>query len=217
MKKETVQHAFEEEVFFSLRKQRNQWAIVAVGSMILAFVSLLTLVVILPLNETKPYVVLVDKSTGESDKVADVRPIGISEQEAVLQAELVSYISDRETYDKVDNASRIPDVMSRSIGQAAESLAKEWSGGSPSYPPTLYGDARVLVKIKTIVPDPNNKNTMQVRIVKQRSDGVERAYVIILTYEFKPQTGVSLSQIWSNPLGFSVLTYRVDVESLQSL
>ena len=125
MAKETAQHAFEDELFFTLRRQRTMWARVAVGSIGLALISLTCLLVILPLNETKPYVVLVDKTTGEAEKVVQLRPASLEQQDAVVQAELVSYISDRETYDQADNKDRIPDVMARSTGDASNTLKTE--------------------------------------------------------------------------------------------
>jgi type IV secretion system protein VirB8 len=213
--KQSVQHSFEDEVFFSLRRQRNQWAVVAMGSIIVAFVSLLTLVVILPLNETKPYVVLVNKSTGESEKLADVIAMDLAEQDAIQQSQIVSYIASRETYDPIDNPTRIPKVMELSRDQAAESLRKEWSSASPNFPPTLYKDERIFVQIKSVTFDPKNKNVAQVRIAKRNErSGVERLYLVTLTFQFKPQTSAQLQEIWKNPLGFSVTTYRLDAEIL---
>jgi len=87
--------SFEEEIFFSLRKQRNLRAIIAIISMILSLVCLIAFVLILPLKEVKPYLVMVDRTTGEAERLAAVQPLSLSEQEAVIQAELVRYVTDR--------------------------------------------------------------------------------------------------------------------------
>ena len=220
-----TQHTFEDELFFSLRKQRNNWAKLAICAMGVASLSILCLIIILPLNETKPYVVLVDKTTGEAEKIVQVRPASLEQQDSVLQAELVSYVSDRETYDKVDSEPRITDVMARSKDQAALSLAEEWSSKSPQYPPTLYGvNARVLVTVKSISVTPGidtkkGTNVAQVRIVKkreeQRATTVQRSYVVTVGYDFQPDSESTLQDVWKNPLGFKVLTYRIDAETLQ--
>lgn len=221
---ETTQHAFEDELFFSLRQQRNNWAKVAIGAMLVSALSIVSLIIILPLNETKPFVVLVDKTTGDAEKIVQVRPATMEQQDAVLQAELVAYVSDRETYDKADSKTRIPDVMNRSKGQAADTLAQEWSSKSPDFPPTLYGqDTRVLVKVKSISVTPSaSKSGMdqaQVRIVKKREDTnrvvAERSYVVTIGYDFKPDSSATLESVWKNPLGFKALTYRIDAETLQ--
>ena len=223
MAKETTQHAFEDEMFFSLRRQRNNWARMAVASLVLAVLSLVGLVLVMPLKDIRPYVVLVDKTTGEAEKVVQLRPTTLEQKDAVLQAELVSYVSDRETYDKSDSATRITDVMSRSEGQAATTLAAEWDSNSKQYPPTLYKEGRVLVIIKSISITPaasnEGKDVAIVRVVKQREENgsvaVERPYVVTVGYAFKPTTDAQLQAIWKNPLGFTVLTYRVDAETLE--
>jgi type IV secretion system protein VirB8 len=222
MRKETAQHAFEDEIFFSLRKQRNNWAKMAIASMAMAIIALLGLVLVLPLKDIRPYVVLVDKTTGEAEKVVEVRPASIEQQDAVLQAELVSYVSDREIYDKADSVTRITDVMGRSEEQAAETLAKEWDSSSPNYPPTLYKESRVLVTVKSISITPSEKDPKQgvasVRIVKQREEGgrvlVERPYIVTVGYAFKPAVSAALQTVWKNPLGFTAVTYRVDAETV---
>ncbi|MEM8542161.1 MAG: type IV secretion system protein [Pseudomonadota bacterium] len=221
MESSDFQHSFEDEVLFTLQQQRNNWARVAVGSMLMAILSLVALIVILPLNETKPFVVLVDKTTGEAEKIVQVRPASLQQQEAVLQAELVSYITDRETFDPADNNPRITDVMTRSEEQAADSLAAIWNSSSEQYPPHVYGqDVRVSVVVKSIALTPSETQSgydlARVRITKHREeDGesvVERTFVVTVGYKFEPDQEASLQTVWKNPLGFRVLAYRIDAE-----
>jgi len=219
-----VQSAFEEEVFFSLRQQRNNWARIAVGSILLALLSIGCLIVILPLNETKPFVVMVDKTTGQAEKLVQVRPASLDQQDAVLQAELVSYVVDRETYDPADNSVRIPDVMARSVGNAAETLASLWTTQSAEYPPTVYGkDVRVRTVVKSISISPAMRrgasDLARVRITKSREEKgratAERTFVVTIGYAFQPKENAKLEEVWKNPLGFNVLSYRIDAEAKQ--
>lgn len=106
---ENTSYSFEDEVFFQLRSQRNRWMIVAILALVIAVVAMGVVLALLPLKEVKPYVIMVDKTTGAAEKIVQVRPVNLSEQEAVRQANLVSYVSDRETYDASDNETRIPD------------------------------------------------------------------------------------------------------------
>jgi type IV secretion system protein VirB8 len=151
MNETTLHHTFEDELFFSLRDQRNSWAKVAIGAVAACVLSLGCLIVILPLNETKPFVVMVDKTTGEAEKLVQVRPATLDQRDAVVQAELVSYVVDRETYDPADNQQRITDVLSRSTNNAADTLKQTWNSASGQYPPNVYGkDVRVRVVVKSI-------------------------------------------------------------------
>lgn len=219
-----VQNAFEDEVFFTLRQQRNNWMKVAVGSIALALLSIGCLIVILPLNETKPFVVMVDKTTGEAEKLAEVRPATLDQQDAVQQAELVSYVVDRETYDPADNALRIPDVMARSSANAAETLAALWTSQSSEYPPTVYGnEVRVRVVVKSISFSPSTRHNApdlaRVRMTKYREEKgrgtAERTFVATVGFVFQPKADAKLDEVWKNPLGFNVVSYRIDAETAQ--
>ncbi|OCP23565.1 MULTISPECIES: type IV secretion system protein [unclassified Ensifer] len=222
MKIQSTQHAFEDELFFTLRNQRNNWAKIAVGSVAVAVLSLVCLIVILPLNETKPYVVMVDKTTGEAEKIVQVRPATLDQQDAVLQAELVSYVADRETYDQSDNRIRIPDVLARSSDRAAETLTSLWKSTSPNYPPNVYGnDVRVRVVVKSISLTPSARrggaDLARVRLTKIREEKgkqtAQRSYVATVAYQFAPQESATLETVWKNPLGFNVVSYRIDAET----
>lgn len=145
----SLQHSFEDEVFFRITKQRDNWAKVAIGSIIASILSGICMIAVLPLKDIEPFVVMVDKTTGQAEKIVQVRPATLQQQDAVLQAELSSYVIDRETYHVADNKTRIPDVMLRSSENAADTLSQTWRSESSDYPPTVYGnDVRVRIVMK---------------------------------------------------------------------
>lgn len=214
---EQVAYTFEDEVFFQLRSQRNRWMVVAVFSLALAVIAMGTVAILLPLKETKPFIVMVDRTTGEAEKIVQVRPVALAEQEAVRQSELVSYVTDRETYDISDNQSRIPDVLTRSLDQARSSLVALWTKGSENYPPEVYTTrSRLLVRIISIAQ--LTETTAQVRFRKTlETEGerpVERDFVATVGFQFQPRVERNLEDVWKNPLGFIVTNYRVDAETL---
>jgi type IV secretion system protein VirB8 len=182
------------------------------------------LLAILPLSEVKPFVIMVDKTTGEAEKLVQVRPASLDQQDAVRQAELVSYVVDRETYDPADNKVRIPDVMTRSADNAADTLAQLWTSASPQYPPTVYGDdLRVTVVVKSISISPattrDAPDLARVRITKYREEKgrqtAERSFVATVGYAFRPKENAKLEAVWKNPLGFMVVSYRIDAETTE--
>ena len=214
-----IAHAFEDEIFFQLRLQRNRWMFVAIFALILAVVSMGTVITLLPLKETKPFVVMVDRTTGEAEKIVQVRPVSLAEQEAVRQAELVSYVIDRETYDVSDNQTRIPDVLGRSQEQARSSLVSLWTKGNENYPPNIYTTrSRLIVKVISITL--LTESTAQVRFRKKlETEGekpVERDFVATVGFEFQPKIERNLESVWKNPLGFTVTNYRIDAETLSN-
>ncbi len=216
---EETAHSFEDEVFFQLRSQRNRWMIVAVLALALAVASMGVVIALLPLKEIKPYVVMVDKTTGAAEKIVQVRPVSLSEQEAVRQASLVSYVSDRETYDTSDNETRIPDVLTRSQEQAKSTLITLWTRGAENYPPKVYSD-RSRVRVTIISITLLTPKTAQVRFRKtletEGENPVERDFVATVGFVFKPKVERNLQAVWKNPLGFVVINYRVDAETLSN-
>ncbi len=212
-----IAYSFEDEVFFQLQTQRNRWMIVAIIALMLAVGCVGVVLALMPLKEIRPYVVMVDKTTGEAEKIVQVQPLNLSEREAVRQAELVAYVSDRETYDAFDNETRIPDVLTRSRDQARNSLVALWTRGSESYPPTIYA-ARSRVRVTIVSITLLTGKTAQVRFRKTlETEGekpVERDFVATVGFAFNPRVERNLEAVWSNPLGFLVTNYRVDAETL---
>ena len=213
-----VADSFEVEVFFNLRRQRTVFGIIALCSTIVAAGCVGALLLVLPLREVRPYVVTVDELTGQSQLIVQTRPTDLAGEDAIREAELVRYVTDRETYDAHDNARRIPDVLIRSTGQAATSLRGLWNTNNPDYPPDLYGrEALITVRITSISQlDPN---TAQVRFTRRLEEPgarpVERDFVATVGFQFNPRVERRLELVWRNPLGFQVTGYRVDAETLQ--
>lgn len=210
--------SFEDEVYYSIQDQRNKWAKVAIGSLILSGICVASIFFLVPLKEIRPYVVMVEKTTGEAEKIVEVQPLTLTEEEAVLEAEVVSYITDLETYDLLDNAVRLPEVLRRSSGQADEHIRSVWTPSSPEYPPGVYGeDTRVRVYVKSVTKLSDGIVRVRFRKVRETvgAPDVPRSFVATIGYSFEPSSTRSLNAVWKNPLGFLVNSYRVDVENLK--
>ena len=75
------------------------------------------------------------------------------------------------------------------------------------------------MRILSISPQPGT-DIAQVRFkkIRERSGekNVERSFVATVGYKFEPRTERNLQELWKNPLGFSVTSYRVDQETLSN-
>ncbi len=219
MARQETAHRFEDEVFFGLQRRTKLFGWLSVLSLVTCLLSVAAVVMMLPLKEIRPYVVMVDRQTGESELVVSTLPGGLSERDAVRQAELVRYITERETYDVADNRERIPQVLATSEGQAADSLRGLWNSSAAQYPPAVYGETsliRVRVRSVTIL----NDTTAQVRFIRTLEEPgmqpVVRAFVATVGFAFRPRTERTLEAVWKNPLGFTVTSYRIDAETLDA-
>ena len=200
------------------RRERLAYAVAALGLLVGAG-GLGAAMSLLPLKEVQTHVVVVDQATGEMDRVARVEALTLDEEDAVIQALLVSYVDDRETYDLADSEARINAVLDRSKGDAAATLRMLWTSGHEDYPITVYGrDARIDVVIRSVNHiEPGVAQLRFTRTLRRARDDreVTRAYTATLAYEFRPETKATLQEVWANPLGFVVTGYRVDAEALE--
>ena len=91
--------------------------------MIVGLAGFLGAVSLFPLKSVEAFVVVVDKETGEMDRVSQVAALTLDESDAIIQANLVAYVDDRETYDLTDGEQRINSVLDRSDGDCAPCTA----------------------------------------------------------------------------------------------
>ena len=198
---------------------RRAWIVAGVASGVSVLLAG-ALILLLPLKEVQVFTVLVDRQTGEAEKVMQVAPSGIQDEEAVKQSLLVSYITDREGFFLPGIQARLESVQRRSSGGAEASFRELWSktAGNTSYPPDVYGpgaEVTVVVQRITFLA----KNVAQIRFVttlrQTHQDAVARPFVATVEFDFQPRTERTLAHVWENPLGFVVTAYRVDAETLE--
>ncbi|WP_224826689.1 virB8 family protein [Cognatishimia sp. MH4019] len=211
--------AFEADFIFApRRRERIAYAVAAVG-LVIGLTGFIGAVSLFPLKIVETFVVVVDQETGQMDRIAAVEPLTLDESDAIIQAHLVAYVDDRETYDLTDGEQRINSVLQRSDDDAARTLRELWSSQNEDYPITVYGtDAKIDVVIRSV--NQIERGIAQVRLTKtlrrpRDAQTVTRPYVATLAYDFRPETRQRLQQVWANPLGFVVTDYRVDAETLE--
>lgn len=213
------EHGFDIDLILEPRRSARRAWIVAWVAVALAFLLGLALVVLMPLRTTEVFTVLVDKTTGQAERIVQVQPTGIQDEEAIKQALLVAYVTDRESFILAGIQQRLESVQRRSIGSAQRALRELWtdSGDNQDYPPRIYGQgAEVTITVKAI--NFLEPLVAQVRFEKTlrrtRQQTVTRAFVATIGFEFEPRRERQLQRVWENPLGFVVSTYRVDAETL---
>ncbi|OWJ77142.1 virB8 family protein [Haematobacter genomosp. 1] len=210
--------AFEAELILGPRRQAKiAWATAATFGG-LSLLLTVALVVMLPLKSSEVFTVLVDKTTGQAERIVEVAPMTLAEDRAVKEALLVAYVTDREGFIRQGIQQRLESVQRRSSGQARESLVRLWTAsGNPDYPPAIYGEGAVVnVKVRAI--SFLSPSVAQVRLVKTLlRNGTETAAPFIATveFDFAPRRERTLELVWENPLGFSVRNYAVTAETLE--
>lgn len=205
------------DLHLAARRRERLLLGLAGGALLVAAIAVGAVAALAPLKRVEPYLVMVDRSTGAAERVAAIDRIALSDVEALTQAALVSYVVDRESWDATGAQERIESVDARSAGTARAGFRAIWTEGAEEHPPTLYGPkAQVTVTVRNVAL--LREGVAQVRFEKtlREPDAAPRsaAFVATLGYRFAPKAERRLEDLWANPLGFAVETWRLDAETL---
>lgn len=209
------------EVHHSLRRKLKLSWMVTAGSLAITGLSVLALVAVLPLKEFQPYVVEVERATGDVRVLNRMLPGDLTQEEAITQANLYQYVLYRETYDQADQEKRFNWLIRNSEGQALDDYRYVFSAQNPDNPTRMYRDrATIETKIKGVsfIQRGNKKDTASVRFYTTlREKGKETVTHWNATIQFRytnePQ---NMQDRFLNPLGFQVVHYRLDQEVIES-
>jgi type IV secretion system protein VirB8 len=202
-----------------VRKAKRSRALAWFVAMIFGAMTMLSLVVLMmlvPLKSFEPYIVTVDQTTGHIEvKTGLTRPANLTEQEAITQANVVRYIRSREGYDPYRIEENFEIAALLSTGTAANELQRLYSATNTQNPARIYGeDTRVLVEIKSVTFP--NESTSLVRFSTQEvsaTDSTTRHWISVVRFQY---TDTPATNEWrfENPLGFQVVDYRRDQETV---
>jgi type IV secretion system protein VirB8 len=207
----------QEVIANALLSKKRAW-IFAFICMGISVLSLLTLILILPLKTFEPYVITVDRSTGYLEVAKGLNDTTLSQDEAITEANLVKYVSLREQYNPAILEQNYEAVSMMSDEKALKEYRELWAETNPNNPSRrLRTKGSIDIKIKSVsfITD----KTASVRFLREvrendRTKVSEWNAVIQFRYSQKP---MQMKDRFSNPLGFQVITYRVNPEVLENI
>ncbi|GGE02917.1 type VI secretion protein [Polymorphobacter glacialis] len=206
----------DDRVAAAARQTKLAW-IVAGSAGGVAAVLAIALAVLLPLKTTVPYVVTVDRQSGAVQIATTLQEGRLTQNEAVIQAQLAGYVRARETFDETDLRVQYAQVQRLSAPPVARTYVAAMAAANPASPlRTLGRGDTVAVDIKSvslIAP-----GTAMVRFDTRRSglDGGMpglQSHVAAISFGFA-NAPLRMEDRFDNPLGFQVTRYRRDTEGL---
>ncbi len=196
------------------RETRIAWR-VAAGASVIALVLAVALMFALPLKTVQPYVLSVDRQTGAVEPAMAVSDGRLTQNEAVIQAQLAGYVIARETFDATDLAKQYRRVQVMSSRPVAQAYVAEMAATNPQSPlNTLNRGDMVAIKIKSV--SLVGETAGLVRYTATRSaigttGGQTTNFVSAVSFGFNGRP-LQQSDRFDNPLGFEVTRYRRDAE-----
>lgn len=214
------------------RSERRAW-FVASSAIAMALILAGGYFLVLPLKERVPFLVMADAYTGQATVArlrGDFGSNSITANEAVNKSNIAHYIIARESYDTAQRNIRdwntIYTMSSSDVAKAYTSAA--YDKRNPNSLINVYGPTRAIrVEIASITLLDSTRDTdgpgtgggdatvRFQRLLVEKSSGTSRVLdtrIANLRYNYNKNLGLDEKQRFDNPLGFQVISYRVDTE-----
>lgn len=209
----------EEELVYGALRRERLWQKLGLSGLIFGLLGCLGAVMVSILDvDPPPVVVPYDPATGFALPEASVGASSITANQAVIEAEIFRYVTDREAYNQLDNDVRINGVLQRSDGRAEASVRDQWNSANPQYPPTVYGDnSKLDVEVLSINRIGDHRATVRLRKRLTSIQGVQAGlFTATMLFEFRPEEARTIDQVWTNPFGFTVIEYSIRSDRLEN-
>lgn len=210
------------------KSEKRAW-LMAGSLLVIAVLEAFALASLAPLKTVEPFVIRVDNNTGAIDVVSTLTntagDIEQGAQEVLDKYWLGQYIRHREAYQWAtrDYNRNLVGLLSGSNVQQAYAAYTD-PRQNPNAPITLYGqntEVETHIKAISIINSENingeNRTTAIVRYTKQVKRSGERSpishWAATVTFTYL-NTRMSVEDRQLNPLGFQVMNYRNDQESI---
>jgi len=169
------QEIIEEELVYGALRRERLWQRLGLIGLIFGILGCLSAAAVAILDvDPPPVVVPYDPATGFALPEASVGATSVTANQAIIEAEVFRYVTDREIYNQLDNDLRIRSVLRRSDGAAESGLRQIWNSANENYPPTVYGpNARLDVEILSINRIGTNRATVRLRKRLTSLNGVQ--------------------------------------------
>ena len=206
----------DERVISERRMRRFAFAVAGVAGMV-AVVLAVAILLLVPLKTVQPYVVTVDRQSGAVEVATTLAGGKLTENEAVIQAELANYVRTRETFDATDLATDYRRVQLRSSGDVRRAYVTLMAADNPNSPlRTLSPGDTIAIRIKSVSLLTTGSALVRFDAERSAAGGRvtdSRAYVSAIAFGFNNRP-LRLEDRFDNPLGFVVTRYRRDAEGV---
>lgn len=208
----------EEELVYGALRRERLWQRIGLFGIVFGTLGCLAAALVAVLDvDPSPVVVPYDPETGFALPEASVGATSVTANQAIIEAEVYRYVTDREVYNQLDNDLRIRSVLRRSDGAAEATLRQIWNSANEAYPPKVYGpNSRLEVEILSINRIGSNRATVRLRKRLTSINGVQAGlFTATLLFEFRPEERRSIDEVWTNPFGFTVTEYAIRSDRLE--
>lgn len=217
---QTAEPAIEFEAQLALQAHRSKrvaWAI-AVAAFVVAVLALSAVNALIPLKQTVPYLIYVDKASGLTQVVDVANPSKITSDEVNAKHWVARYVQTRERY----LYQLLQDDFDFSIATSDAAIGKEYARiyqpGPNKKDQLLRDQVEERIRITAVQLSPSQTGRATVRYLREtiragsrEPDKVEN-FIADLAFRWSPTGQWTERNRLINPLGFTVTAYRTTAE-----
>lgn len=198
------------------RSRRLAWIVAGVAGAI-ALVEAFALFALIPLKREVPYTLLVDRQTGYVEALKPLEQGNIAPDSALTRSFLVQYVVARESFDADTIQANYRKAGLMSADEARTGYLALMQSGNPASPlASLPRSSTVDVRIRSV--SSLSADTAMVRFDTIRTDRggqpqLAQNWAAVIRYRYN-EADMSAADRLDNPLGFQVVRYRKDPETL---
>ena len=198
------------------RSNRKAWLVAMIAGAI-ALLEAIALIILLPLKTVEPYTLLVDRQTGNVEKLDPLDAQTIAPDAALTRSFLVQYVIARESFDRDDLQSDYRKTALWSAGDARKRYVALMQASNPASPvSSLPTGTTIRTEVKSVSSLGENRSMVRfstTRVARGSQPQTAQHWVAIIDYTFSNAEMTEADRLL-NPLGFQVTRYRRDAETL---
>lgn len=211
--------SYEASLRYLVEKSNRRAWFIAFVAIFISIISIIAVCLLTPLKSVEPYVIRVDNTTGMVDVISSVNKTEfISDNEALDKYFTTTYVKLREGYYYNMLQQDYIKTQILSSPEVSADYMKIYEGTN-SRVEILKNKTEIDIEISSVtLNDSNGMNTATIRFNEIYKDAQSRtvinkkAKIVTMAYDYSPQTLTNEQERLENPLGFKVLTYRIDDE-----
>lgn len=206
--------SWEADIVLNERRSRLiAWRVASV-SMLLVMLMVISLMLLIPLKQVVPYVVTVDRLTGESSITSSAKDF-VSSSTLNDKHWIKSFLIARERY-SYQLLQHDYDLVKALAGEASWKPYAKLYEGSNARDKVLEANTEILPTVLSITLHDNGMATaryeLRTRNVRTNDEAALTRHVATLRYHYQVQSGKREFEMIDNPLGFTVDGYQTDPE-----
>lgn len=212
----------EDKVASQEQSENRAWN-VAKAAILVAVLSIVTVILLLPLKQTKVEVLIADRSTGNVEQMTTLEEAVQSMDEVFIKSFITKFIRAREGYNPTMNEDDYYTAAAFMSPQMQADWNEQWKPENPTNLMRRYGDKVKRVEIATITPNKRDDGTVQSATIwygtalylnavdaAAKRNPIEVEYrVANMSFGFVP-VSKSEKERRINPVGFQIDAYRTD-------